>query len=320
MITGKRGASDSVAKRGGGLFSALMSCRPVTMRPIISARSPLNRRSLGSWLKLLIKWRPLSRRRHRRRLSLSANEFTIRSRCTWPISSPCRPISPVCLPSPSLRGKMSGGYRSVFNSSRRAAARIIYLNLALTMPTFEPNYLNLEYFFNLIYRFLLEVIPFLLALFARLAQLRTLFLALALLLAIAAAILIYKITKLRQEEIRNFFNSVRTDASGKGLRNERWEKISQVLDTDNLSDWKQAIMEADIMLDEMVKAMNYPGESLGERLKAIEPSDFLTLQDAWEAHKIRNQIAHDSNFILSRREARATLDRFERVFREFNFI
>ena len=188
------------------------------------------------------------------------------------------------------------------------------------MPTFEPNYLNLEYFFNLIYRFLLEVIPFLLALFARLAQLRTLFLVLALLLAIAAAILIYKITKLRQEEIRNFFNSVRTDASGKGLRNERWEKISQVLDTDNLSDWKQAIMEADIMLDEMVKAMNYPGESLGERLKAIEPSDFLTLQDAWEAHKIRNQIAHDSNFILSRREARATLDRFERVFREFNFI
>lgn len=188
------------------------------------------------------------------------------------------------------------------------------------MPTFEPNYLNLEYFFNLIYRFLLKIVPFLIELFSRLAQLRTLFLFLALLLAVAVTILIYKITKLRQAEVRDFFNLVRTDLSGKVLHNDRWAKVSQALEADNPSEWKQAIMEADIMLDEMVKAMNYPGESLGERLKAIEPSDFLTLQDAWEAHKTRNQIAHDSNFILSRREARATLDRFERVFREFNFI
>ncbi len=188
------------------------------------------------------------------------------------------------------------------------------------MPIFEPNYLNLEYFFNLFYRFLTGILPFLVSLFSSLAALQAWFIALSLILIVAIVILSYKIINLRKEEGRGFLNLVRTDASDKTIRNERWVKLVKVMDSDNSSDWKQAIIEADIMLDEMVQAMNYPGENLGERLKAIEPSDFLTLQDAWEAHKVRNQIAHDRQFILTRREARAALDRFERVFREFNYI
>ncbi|MBI2097561.1 MAG: hypothetical protein HYT46_01340 [Candidatus Vogelbacteria bacterium] len=188
------------------------------------------------------------------------------------------------------------------------------------MPIFEPNYLNLEYFFNLVYRFLVGILPFLVALFSSLTALKVWLIALSLILAAAIVILIYKITNLRKEEVRGFLNLVRTDSSDKTIRDERWAKLIKVMDSDNPSDWKQAIIEADIMLDEMVQAMNYPGENLGERLKAIEPSDFLSLQDAWEAHKTRNQIAHDSQFVLTRREARAALDRFERVFREFNFI
>lgn len=188
------------------------------------------------------------------------------------------------------------------------------------MPVFEPNYLNLEYFFNLIYRFLVGILPFLVSLFSSLSALKAWLIALSLVLAAVIVILSYKVINLRKEEVREFLNLVRTDASDKTSRNERWFKLIKVMDSDNLSDWKQAIIEADIMLDEMVQAMNYPGENLGERLKAIEPSDFLTLQDAWEAHKVRNQIAHDANFVLTRRVARQALDRFERVFREFNYI
>jgi hypothetical protein len=70
----------------------------------------------------------------------------------------------------------------------------------------------------------------------------------------------------------------------------------------------------------MVGAMRYPGENLGERLKNVEPSDFLTLEDAWEAHKVRNQVAHQSGFTLTRREARRVVELYERVFREFIFI
>lgn len=188
------------------------------------------------------------------------------------------------------------------------------------MPTFEPNYFNLEYFFNVFYRFLLGIVPWLIAFLAYLSKLRDLMIFLSLALMVFIGWLIYKINQLRSNEGRNFINLFRGDSSNKAMKNDRWSKIVQALDSDNPSDWKQAIIDADIMLDEMVRAMNYQGETLGERLKAIEPSDFLTLQDAWEAHKIRNQIAHDSAFTLTRREARFALDRFERVFREFAFI
>lgn len=103
-------------------------------------------------------------------------------------------------------------------------------------------------------------------------------------------------------------------------KNERWEKIKKKLDSDNPSDWNLAIIDADKILDEMMVAMGYPGENLGERLKAVEPSDFLTLNEAWEAHKIRNQIAHEDDFVLTQREAKATIAKFEQVFKEFNYI
>lgn len=103
-------------------------------------------------------------------------------------------------------------------------------------------------------------------------------------------------------------------------KNERWEKIKQKMDSENPSDWNLAIIEADKILDEMLVAMGYQGENLGERLKKVESSDFLTLNEAWEAHKVRNQIAHEDSFILTKREAKVAISHYESVFKEFNYI
>jgi transposase len=60
---------------------------------------------------------------------------------------------------------------------------------------------------------------------------------------------------------------------------------------------------------------------MGERMKAIEKSDFNTIDDAWEAHKARNNIAHQGGgFALNQREARRIISLYERVFREFQLI
>ncbi len=104
-------------------------------------------------------------------------------------------------------------------------------------------------------------------------------------------------------------------------KNERWESIERHMDTENENDWRQAILEADIILDEMVARMGYKGDNLGERLKNIEASDFKTLQNAWEAHKVRNRIAHDgSEYTLSRHEAKRTIELYKSVFHEFEYI
>jgi hypothetical protein len=99
-----------------------------------------------------------------------------------------------------------------------------------------------------------------------------------------------------------------------------WKKITNYLNSTNPSDWKLAILEADTLLDSMILGMGYKGENLGERLKTVEPSDFNTLNEAWEAHKVRNQIAHESSFELSHKEAVRVLTLFEKVFKEFGYI
>lgn len=104
-------------------------------------------------------------------------------------------------------------------------------------------------------------------------------------------------------------------------KNARWERVRELANTQNESDWRLAILEADIMLDDLLKQQGYRGDSIGERLRDANPLQFSTLDLAWQAHKVRNEVAHaGEGFHLSEREANATIDLYRRVFEEFKFI
>ncbi|KND48108.1 MAG: hypothetical protein AB201_00720 [Parcubacteria bacterium C7867-006] len=103
--------------------------------------------------------------------------------------------------------------------------------------------------------------------------------------------------------------------------NPKWEKIISHLESLNENDWRIAIIEADIMLGELLEKLSLPGDTIGDKLKAVEKSDFTTLDDAWEAHKIRNRISHDGQtFMINQRDARVVIGLYEKVFREFEVI
>ena len=102
---------------------------------------------------------------------------------------------------------------------------------------------------------------------------------------------------------------------------DRWRKIVALSDSDNQNDWKQAIIDADSILDEMLTKMNYPGDDLGSKLRSATRADFKTLEQAGEAHGVRNRIAHDgSNFVMSKHEAKRVVNLYRQVFEEFFFI
>lgn len=101
----------------------------------------------------------------------------------------------------------------------------------------------------------------------------------------------------------------------------RWTHIESLIGGASPSEWREAIIEADIMLDDALAKQGYVGDGVGEKLKAIEPAELSSLQDAWEAHKVRNQIAHaGSTYELSESLARRTIARYESVFRELKVI
>ena len=104
-------------------------------------------------------------------------------------------------------------------------------------------------------------------------------------------------------------------------KDERWERILAHAHSTNQSDWRLAIMEADIILEECLRNAGFPGDTIGEMLKSAKPGDFLTLDAAWDAHKVRNRIAHDgANFDLNEKETQRVINLFEQVFKEFKVI
>lgn len=108
---------------------------------------------------------------------------------------------------------------------------------------------------------------------------------------------------------------------GDTVKNTRWESIQKHISENSPESWRIAIIEADILLDETLNEAGYAGQSIGEMLKSANTHSFKTLQDAWDAHKVRNDIAHvGSDFILTKKVAQETIMHFERVFREFGVI
>lgn len=104
-------------------------------------------------------------------------------------------------------------------------------------------------------------------------------------------------------------------------KNRRWERVLEHMNSDNQNDWKFAILEADIILDDLLDVMGYRGETVSDKLKRVEPSDFETIEAAWEAHKVRNVIAHEgTDFVVTQREAKRIIDLYRVVFEEFHFI
>jgi uncharacterized membrane protein len=105
------------------------------------------------------------------------------------------------------------------------------------------------------------------------------------------------------------------------FKNTRWEHIQELMKSKSQGDWRSAIIEADIILDEMLRRMSYDGLTIGDMLKQVDPADFATLQQAWDAHKFRNEIAHTgSEFVISKEEAERVIALYQAVFNEFYYI
>ena len=135
--------------------------------------------------------------------------------------------------------------------------------------------------------------------------------------------IIYCVLKLHTLETtwKNMINPTPADAFAEKPKNPRWQRVVVHISSDNASDWRLAILECDIILDELLDKLGYFGGTIGDKLKNATTAEFRTLNNAWEAHKIRNAIAHEGqDFTLTQREARRIVSLYETVFREFDFI
>lgn len=99
-----------------------------------------------------------------------------------------------------------------------------------------------------------------------------------------------------------------------------WAAVQEHFFTGGDNDLKVAILEADKVLDESLRSAGIQGSTLGDRLKKLKPSQLSDIDAIWQAHKLRNQIAHENDFKLKRDLAERALGTYEKALRELKVL
>jgi hypothetical protein len=201
---------------------------------------------------------------------------------------------------------------------------------AMAIPAQTPagpaiHFLNVAYFFQLLYNLFFSAHTASVGgLAAFLSTFWIVFTVLSFLFClICLGVLVYYTMRLNDvvAEDAKRYTTISKHEADEQLEDSRWTYIKNLTESGDESQWRQAIIEADIMLEELLTKLGYDGNTIGDKLKMANPKNFHTLNDAWEAHKVRNEIAHQgSTYQLTDHIAYRTINHYENVFREFHVI
>ena len=97
-----------------------------------------------------------------------------------------------------------------------------------------------------------------------------------------------------------------------------WQQLLQMSEQ-GVMGAKLSVIEADKLLDQALKSMMMPGETLGERLKSAGYK-YPSLRQVWNAHRLRNQLVHDASFEITIRQAKQALRDFEAALKTLNVM
>ncbi|HEU5122411.1 MAG TPA: hypothetical protein VFT59_06230 [Candidatus Saccharimonadales bacterium] len=99
----------------------------------------------------------------------------------------------------------------------------------------------------------------------------------------------------------------------------RWLAIEQQLKRDDPHSYQVAVLNADKLLDQAMRERAVKGETMGERMKTLRDT-WSNANAVWNAHKLRNQIAHEPDVRVSYDDARRALGGFKQGLKDVGAI
>ena len=99
----------------------------------------------------------------------------------------------------------------------------------------------------------------------------------------------------------------------------KWLSIEQQLKRDEESSYHLTVLNADKLLDQALRERGLKGNTMGERMKAAGQT-WSNANSVWGAHKLRNQIAHESEVRVQYDDARRALAAFKQGLKDLGAI
>ena len=132
---------------------------------------------------------------------------------------------------------------------------------------------------------------------------------------------IYRILQTKRKHKENFLRIFELAKEPEKVNRQWWDDITDHIASENGAQWKLALIDSDKILEDALREAGYVGVGVGEMLKDAEAKHgFNSLQDAWEAHKTRNRIAHETGFQLTKHEAKSAVERYRRAFQDLGYL
>lgn len=122
---------------------------------------------------------------------------------------------------------------------------------------------------------------------------------------------------IKGEQWSDFLN-IKNVSRRRSLR--AWKHILKKIHSKEELQWKLAIMEADKVLDEILKMAGYKGETMDDRLKLLTVAQLSNLEDIKNSHRIRQQISQNPDFKISQEEAVNIIKVYNQAFTELYLI
>lgn len=108
-------------------------------------------------------------------------------------------------------------------------------------------------------------------------------------------------------------------AEEKAYAHVQWHAVEQKIEKGGPTNLQQAVVEADKLVDHCLKQLGVPGESMGERLRHSKER-FRDYDGLWKAHKVRNQVVHESKKELLSFEAKQAIGRFKQALTDLGVL
>ncbi len=96
-------------------------------------------------------------------------------------------------------------------------------------------------------------------------------------------------------------------------------EIENSLTRDDTNAQHMAILNADKLVDDALKARGYSGQTMGDRMKSANKV-WKNADHIWGAHKVRNRIAHESDTVVTYELAQRTLLAYRQALKDLGAI
>lgn len=122
------------------------------------------------------------------------------------------------------------------------------------------------------------------------------------------------------KRIENWMDYLGRGDVGKRRRLRAWNQIIRRMRTDEMANWKAAVLEADRLMDDLLTGAGYRYPNADERFKEIKPEELSNAAQIQEAHRLRNRVAQEPDFAVTKEQTLEILRVYKKAFQEFGLL